>query len=469
MNKLIQKKHIPKTAFTLVGLLFGMLFLPMAQAATIAQPVADTLAADFLGRDNMGNVHDGCQILGTGLSSGLVTEESQGALAWKMQAVDSFTAFISVRLIQSDTLIDTCDDVPTGTDQQPLIFDIPSASYVANEDYAFNTPITVINTVSGTFRLDPDKYYALGQVGGNGNWKPAANPNTRILIYGSANDDYANGFYAWNSNATPNDANIIDAYFVLSLPNADGGFGLIDDPEEGEVIISQSEAKSFSGSCAGVSDVDLYFYDSGVFAGSEQGIPCVSSAWSITAAFNFWNSEFWRVDLGGGAYLLDSVSYEVAIEGNIVTKPDLEDPDDENSPFFVDCDDYAGINFFNDGVFEGIFCYTKKTVFAIGGFFFEPPEAVSDKLMASVEEIKDSFPFSIFFDITETIESKLGEELTGTSLTFYVPPPFDHTFTILSPTLMEDVVGEDFKDVVFEAIMLLVWLMVMFAILHTIF
>lgn len=475
MKNIFQKiKYITIPSLIVAGM---FVFSLPTQAAVAEQTVFDTLSDRYVGTDGASNFNNGCQVLGTGLSSGLSDDPSAFGLSLKVRAIDTWTGFLGIRVLQSDTALTDCSE--TRTNGEDLIFQVPSQTWTAGQDYDIN--ITALAFSGTDWQFQPSKYYVIGRTDGDGAWG-SSNANTRLKVYGSATDEYANGFWTVAEYAPATDANINDAYFVLTAPNSDGSFGSFVTPSEGQIFTSHTEARHWGGTCGGTDRLrvrvrnDEYGNDNELIS---SFFSCnLGGVWEEIFDFSLGNSATWHSLLEDeNGRFLDTVNFEVDISNNsiadstfgtsVVVEP--IDPDNENSPFFVDCTDYAGVNFFNDGVFDGIFCYTKKTIFGIVGVLFDVPAGVQNTLDNSFVNIKNSFPFSVFFDITEIIEDKLDDTVTGSTLSITFPPPLDHTFDILTPTLLEDVVGTDFKDLVFESIMTIIWIIVGFIILHKIF
>jgi len=140
----------------------------------------------------------------------------------------------------------------------------------------------------------------------------------------------------------------------------------------------------------------------------------------------------------------------------------------EQSGFYMDCNQYDGLSFFTTGMLAGLACYTSKAVLWIVGVLVVPPEGVTDLLVADFEGFKQVFPFSVLFTVIDSMKTGLDSATGSQNLTFYIPEPFDHTFILLTPTLVEDVVGQNMKNLYFETVRVLLWLIAILIIIRMI-
>lgn len=319
--------------------------------------------------------------------------------------------------------------------------------------------------VRDSVEIDPNIYYrsTFNRFSGN-SW-------TR---FGSSTDEYANGSCELGCGS------VSDYYFILTAPSVSGGTRHIDItvPSDGTTYTTtavQDNGIIVAGFCnySGSITAQIFSQNYG-WQIDQKSSTCAGGEFSILLdTSNVFNDDYTInvFDLIGPGSTNDSITVTVNISGNTVPQPEpaVPDSDDPASPFFVDCSAYDAVNFFNDGVFAGISCYTKKTVFSIASFLFEPQQFAKDLVENEVIKIKGSFPFSAFFVLTDTIAENIETAPAGQTLSIHIPPPLDHTFEILTPTLMADVVGVDFKNDVFDTISTVVWLMVGFGILAIIF
>ena len=321
--------------------------------------------------------------------------------------------------------------------------------------------------------IDTSKYYHLfftRRGGANG-----------IKINGSSSNVYANGAcgddlsYSTTARCTP----VVDAYFVVSDESFAGEPTIIiTEPTDSQTYTTtfiQENGLTVQGTCGNVSTVtvDMYSVSKGWLI-DKKSTTCTDNAFLVLLdVAEVWNDDYQinAYNFIGPGSTNDQIEITVNITSNprVIPESALPDIEDTGSSFYVDCSSYDSDNFFTAITGGGFFCYLKKTLFAFGAFLLEPADSVTVQFEGSIQNIKNDFPFSVFFDITTILENEIETAPTGATLSITFPEPLDHTFNILTPTLMEDVVGEDLKNDVFNAVEILTWSLVGFAILATVF
>lgn len=128
-----------------------------------------------------------------------------------------------------------------------------------------------------------------------------------------------------------------------------------------------------------------------------------------------------------------------------------------SSPFFVDCSAYDNVPFFSSGTIAGIGCSMRKAGAGILGFLVKPPDAVNTYLNDAFENLKHAFPFSIAFEVKDSIQNAVtNAPTTTTTLAFTIPG--HGTYTVLTPTTLDDTIGSSTKAQVFQVIKYVIWL-----------
>ena len=282
--------------------------------------------------------------------------------------------------------------------------------------------------------------------------------------------------------STPNTSSIgpgKDRVFEITGAPAEGVFSIIiTEPTDAQTYTTtfiQENGLVVQGECYTVSTVtvDMYSISKGWLI-DKKSTTCTDNAFLVLLdVAEVWNDDYQinAYNFIGPGSTNDQIEITVNITSNprVIPESALPDIEDTGSSFFVDCSSYDSDNFFTAITGGGFFCYLKKTLFAFGAFLLEPAESVTNQFEGSINDIKNDFPFSVFFDITTILENEIETAPTGATLSITFPEPLNHTFNILTPTLMEDVVGEDLKNDVFNAVEILTWSLVGFAILATVF
>jgi len=109
------------------------------------------------------------------------------------------------------------------------------------------------------------------------------------------------------------------------------------------------------------------------------------------------------------------------------------------------------IPWFYEDTAEGLACYAQKVVYASVGFLIVPPDWSQNLLEESMNNIKNSFPFSLVFNIVDLANSSAenAENATSTSLGFTIGST---TYNFIEAGMIENAIGQTNKDNLWNAI-----------------
>lgn len=457
-------------------LIFGFSFAPAS--AQVEQTGSSTLSDYY----NLGWL----QILGNNLL-GEITDISVkvGNFANDSDPV------VSVRLCEWDTEADmnTYGDCSGGVSANAVVSGVDNT---ATENSVLSD--AELNFSGLPFTFDQTKYYSLF-VG--------KNTNSGLSIYGSANSGaYRDplseepGFYDANTtfNAGTNDnesgssagdcapdgsqcrvqatdTTLRDIYFVFAGTNITGIDYDIEweSPAQGEILAgypshlritfeaSQNSCVSFQGivdGTAGSSTLSCFNAGSHTIDYPNPGTVATGTIQANMAFYNFSSQ------LVATSTITFSVLSETILENGSGLGPELllPDPESPTSPFFVDCSAYD-ISLFSSSTLEGVGCVLKKTALGVVSILFVPSMSLTF-FQESIEDFKLVFPFSIFFEIQETISDASSGSLSSASstLTWNYPIGGQTIPITFSSSSLSSVIGTDLKNLYFTIARMFLWL-----------
>lgn len=92
----------------------------------------------------------------------------------------------------------------------------------------------------------------------------------------------------------------------------------------------------------------------------------------------------------------------------------------------------------------------------LGAVFFQPHQSTFTKISENFQVLKSLFPFNIFFNFLEVSKNALSQNQTGQNLSINFP--IIDSVDILTPTILNDTIGSETKNKLFEIQSNLMWL-----------
>lgn len=107
----------------------------------------------------------------------------------------------------------------------------------------------------------------------------------------------------------------------------------------------------------------------------------------------------------------------------------------------VDCTPYA-TSTWTDTIVDGLGCIMRKTAYSVGQFLFVPSKSTTEFFSNAYQDFKGTFPFSIFFQTIDTVDTIAGNYSSSTAATLALTVKFPYqttsTIDILTPSTLAD-------------------------------
>lgn len=106
----------------------------------------------------------------------------------------------------------------------------------------------------------------------------------------------------------------------------------------------------------------------------------------------------------------------------------------------------------------------------VGAFFLKPNPDAAEWLTSSIDQFKGVFPFAYIFGLTNALQQAaiVAQNATSSDFLTMTLPMIGSGINVLSPTIIEDVAGADFKSWFFTFQKRAVWLAVLILIISII-
>lgn len=136
-----------------------------------------------------------------------------------------------------------------------------------------------------------------------------------------------------------------------------------------------------------------------------------------------------------------------------------------SSPFYVDCSQTGGGSFFSSSTIDALACYAQKTIFAGVGFLVVPPAIFQDYMNDSILSMKNAFPFSLVYGISQSVQSSINTSSTVNMANLNLNLPGVGTSTVLAELDLENWVGAEKKESIFTVLEYVIWAGLLFKII----
>lgn len=171
--------------------------------------------------------------------------------------------------------------------------------------------------------------------------------------------------------------------------------------------------------------------------------------------FNFYDKD------NNLIYDIEDTPIYITIGGS---PPEYDTP----TGFRKDCRSYTDASL-SEVLVGGFFCYAANFLYELWDFLVLPPDWVYDDFSAEVSSFFQVFPFSPFYTLYITAKTA-GEGFSSASSTLTMTlPVFDIALDFNPSDGLEDFIGAEAKDLYFDAVIVLEWLLVAYVIVILIF
>jgi hypothetical protein len=407
------------------------------------------------------------------------TFESWGVMKQNLGPDVTFNNISSIKLkIKSDSIGQGVHDLQISwedgggcvggatSDSIPFDYDVTTPQIV---DFTFNdNPNSDISGSNCIFRTN------------------AASSTYRHFFYGTDENLYTNGDATFCTVSCLSDTVVIDAYFIIGQDlseititgpthnsivqdfNSWGVSVLSENSDAWACVIYDNEQDSVINPFADDTYTDCIFI--GEVGGLTTLIPKTTlmnsspSHWEAIAEI-VGSDGFGNFNLGAVYTFSDFIRFSVTpyvtgtFNPNLPTADQLN-PEIEGSFWFVDCSGYSASYFdgfwFASDAGGHFFCDLQAGLRSLVYNFVYPHDFSTTALSNSIIYLQHGFPFNIVTGIKDAIIAASEETLTPENLESG-PVFFGSSVTVLTPTSLEDVIGEDKKDLVFSTIVNFAW------------
>ncbi|OGG05852.1 hypothetical protein A2954_02150 [Candidatus Roizmanbacteria bacterium RIFCSPLOWO2_01_FULL_37_12] len=352
-----------------------------------------------------------------------------------------------------------------------------------SDSIPFDYDITTPQVVTFTFNDNPSSDIS----GSNCIFRTNADSSSyRHFFYGVDEDLYTNGDALFCTTSCESDDDVIDAYFIIGQDESDisitgplhnsivqdfGSWGvsvLSENSDAWACIIYDNEQDGVINYLASFTYKDCIFI--GVNGGSSTLIPksvlmnSSPSHWEAIAEI-VGSDGFGSFNLGAVYTFSDIIRFSITpyitgtLNPNLPTADDL-DPSIEGSFWFIDCSGYSASYFdgfwFASDAGGHFFCDLQAGLRSLVYNLIFPHDFSTTALSNSIIYLQHGFPFNIVTGIKDAIIAASEETLTPENLESDAVF-FGSSVTVLTPTSLEDVIGEDKKDSIFSTIVNFAW------------